>query len=144
MSSTPPDSPAVEGAGRGRPHVPVLVVVTALALQALAMAFLAVDGLVHLGAGRLPLGAGVFLVVLYMLLAAWIGAVAWGMLRGRGFSRGAAVAVQLFGVILSSWLLSLGAAGLGVGLLVVSGAALVCLFSRPVAHHLGRGADVDR
>ena len=76
------------------------------------------------------------LIVIYALLALWILATAVALLRGRAWSRGAAVAIQLFGVLLSSWLFSVDAAALGGPLLAVSGVALLTLFTTPVTRHL--------
>ena len=87
--------------GRGLP-VAVLVVAAALVVEAGALLWLAVDAVVHAADGVLPAGARVMLVVIYALLTLWILATAVALLRGRAWSRGAAVAIQLFGVLLSS------------------------------------------
>lgn len=145
MSSSPSHRAAPE---RGRPArrrapLSVLVAAGALALESAALLFLAVDAVLQFDSGGLPLGARVFLVVIYVVLGAWVGAAAVGMLRGRGWSRGAAVAVQLFGAVLGWWLVSIGAAPLGVGLLVVSTAGLLALFARSASSHL-RQEDAER
>lgn len=139
MSSTPPDPTPDDGAARRGLPVAVVVVAGVLAVQALALGWLAVDALTHVGAGGLGVGAQVFLVVIYVLLAAWVAAVAWGMAAGRAFSRGATVAIELFGVLLSTWLLSSGAPVAGAALLVLSGAALVAVFTGAVTAHLRGG-----
>lgn len=124
-----------------RPPVAALLVTAVLALQALALLWLAADALRQVGGGVLPTGAQVFLVVVYALVGAWVAFTAVGMLRGRASSRGATTAVQLFGVLLSSWLVSMGEGALGAALLVLSGVALVAVFTRPVTRHLaGDGA----
>ena len=121
--------------GRGLP-ASVLVVAAALALEAGALLWLALDAVLHAADGVLPPGARVMLIVLYALLALWILATAVALVRGRAWSRGAAVAIQLFGVLLSSWLFSVAAAALGGTLLAVSGVALLTLFTTPVTRHL--------
>ena len=125
---------------RSRPPAPVLLVVAVVALQALVLGWLAVDALSQLGTGVLSAGAGLFLAGIYVAVAVWVGAAALGVARGRAWSRGAVVAIELFGVLLASWLLSLGACLLVGSLLVLSGAALVAVFTGPVTRHLGGGA----
>ena len=139
MSSSIPASPS----GRRRMPAQAVVVAGVVGHEPITLVWLAVAGVAHLGAGALPTAAGVFLVVVYVLLAAWVGAVCGGMVRGRRFSRGAAVAIQLFAVILSTWLMSIGAPIAGGLLLVGSGAALLCLFSGAVQAHLA-GPDAGR
>lgn len=134
-SPTPAGPPAGPGA---RIPGPALVVVVALGLQALGLLWLGVDALRRLGSGALPVGAQVMLGVIYLLVGAWVGATAAGLVRGRGWTRGAATAIELFGVLISTWLLTGGAVTLGTVLLVVSGAALLLLFSAPVNRHLRR------
>lgn len=124
----------------GRAPVAALVVAAALALQAAALLWLAGDAIAHLGDGVLPAGARVMLIVIYVLLGLWILVTSVALLRGRAWSRGAATAVQLFGVLLSSWLFSVGEPVVGGVLLAVSGIALVTLFSRPVTAHLSSAA----
>ncbi|MDY6055905.1 hypothetical protein [Micrococcus sp.] len=136
---TPPTGSAGPGR-RGRLSAPVLIVVAALALQAAAMLWLGVDALRRLGTGVLGVGATVTLALVHLVIGAGIAVAAVALARGRAWSRGAGVAVQLFGVLLSTWLMSLGDRVLGTALLVVSGAALICLFSRAVAAHLGAPA----
>lgn len=126
---------------RRRPPAAVLLVAGVLAAQSIALLWLAVDALAHVGGGVLPSGAQVFLAVLYLLLGVWVGAAAVAMVRGRAWSRGATTAVQLFAVLLSWWLISMGAAPLGAGLLVLSGAALIALFTGPVTQHLSPASD---
>ncbi|TFI28384.1 hypothetical protein E4A41_12795, partial [Micrococcus endophyticus] len=102
--------------------------------------WLAGDAIAHLGDGVLPAGARVMLIVIYVLLGLWVLVTSVALLRGRAWSRGAATAVQLFGVLLSSWLFSVGEPVVGGVLLAVSGIALVTLFSRPVTAHLSSAA----
>lgn len=148
MAQTRRDDPVEPGDGRStaqvhggprtprRPPAAVLVVAAVLLLQALALLWLAGDAIAHAGEGVLPVGARVMLILIYVLLGVWILAAASAMLRGRAWSRGAATAVQLFGVLLSSWLFSVGAPVAGGALIAVSGVALVIVFSRSVTGHV--------
>lgn len=144
MTPSPVRPSAPDRGRRPRRRLPaaVLVAAGALALEAAALLLLAVDAVLQFGSGGLPLGTRVFLVAIYLILAAWVGVAAAGMLRGRGWSRGAAVAVQLFGAVLGWWLVSIGAGPLGVGLLAVSTAGLLAVFTRSASAHL-RQADAE-
>lgn len=131
-----PSAPDRDRRPRRRTPAAVLVAAGALALESAALLLLAGDAVLQFGSGGLPPAARLFLVAIYLILAAWVGAAAAGMLRGRGWSRGAAVAVQLFGAVLGWWLVSMGAAPLGVGLLLVSSIGLLAVFTRSASAHL--------
>lgn len=126
---------SIQGPGGRRP--PAVVAVTVLLLfQAFAVLVAAVRFGLQIGTGALNLSAQVFLVVLIAAAGIWIGAVGMGMWRGRPWVRAATVVIELFAVILSISFFSGGNAVLGVVFLVPAAAALLLVFSRPVAAHL--------
>ena len=75
MYPSPVHPSAADRGRRPRRRLPaaVLVAAGALALEAAALLLLAVDAVLQFGSGGLPLGTRVFLVAIYLILAAWVG-----------------------------------------------------------------------
>lgn len=117
-----------------RPLGTVLVTVS-LGLIAAALAWLTVTAGLSLGSGTLNLGAQLFLVVLYIALTVWTGAVAAGVFRGRLWSRSAAVAILVFAVLISTWMFTGGDVVPGLLLVAVAGVGLVTVLTQPVSEY---------
>lgn len=120
-----------------RPRRPLgtVLVSASLGLVALALCGLTVTAGLSIGTGALNLGAQVFLVVLYAALSVWVAAVAVGVFCGRLWSRSATVAILLFCVLISTWVLSGGDVLAGLVLLAVAGVGLIGVLTRPVSDY---------
>lgn len=112
-----------------------VLVTASLGLIAGSLAWLTVTAALSLGRGTLNLGAQLFLVVLYLALTAWVAAVAVGVFRGRLWSRSATVAILIFAVLISTWVLTGGDVVPGLLLLAVAGVGLVAVLTRPVSDY---------
>lgn len=120
-----------------RPRPPVVWVLTGILTgQALAVLGAAVAAFLAVGAGALGMGAQVFLAVLYVLAAVWIGATGLGLWAGRPWTRAALVVIELFAVILSVSFFSGGNVATGLAFLLPAAGALLLMFTRGAAEHL--------
>ncbi|WP_413543718.1 hypothetical protein [Citricoccus nitrophenolicus] len=126
--------------GIARPPA-VMVLSGILILQALGVLGTAAASVLVIGAGALNVGAQIFLVVLYVLAAVWIGATGVGVWAGRPWTRAAVVVIELFAVILSISFFSAGNVSTGLVFLLPAAAALLLMFTRRAAEHL---AGVER
>ena len=92
-----PRDPATGGTDRGRAHPPLLIALAALlGLEALLVTAVAVWLLIELLTVRPEsYASAVAIVALAVVAAVWVFATALAALRGRGWSRGSAVTIQV-------------------------------------------------
>ena len=136
-STAPVSGRAQQWLSRPKPRS-VWITASALALQAVVLAILAVVGLVDLAGPDRVMSVGIALVVSAGLGAWLLLACAIGLGAGRSWVRGPAITVQGLAALTGVSLVQGGATALGATLVVVGGATLVGLLSRPVSRFTGR------
>ena len=114
----------------------MLALACVLLLQALGVLWAAVGAVLAIGAGALSVGAQVFLAVLFLAAALWIGATGVFLWVGRAWTRAAVVVIELFAVILSVSFFSAGNVATGLLFLVPAAFVLLLTFTRGTAEHL--------
>ncbi|WP_019483053.1 hypothetical protein [Arthrobacter sp. TB 23] len=87
------------------------------------------------------LGGAVFTMVFLVVLAIWLLAVSYNLLRGYRWTRSAALVFQLFMIVIAIPTLSAGVVIVGVALLLPAAAVVLLLFTKPVVAHTTRTAD---
>lgn len=136
-TSTPVTVRAREWFARSKPRS-VWATLSALAVEGLVLAVLAVVGIVDLAGPERVVSVGIALVVASALGAWLLLACAVGLGTGRPWVRGPAITVQVLAALVGVSLLQGGATALGTCLVVVGGATLVGLLSPPVSRFTGR------
>lgn len=116
----------------------VWVTLSALAIEGVVLAVLAVVGLVDLAGPDRVISVGIALVVAAALGAWLLLACAVGLGAGRPWVRGPAITVQVLTALVGMSLLQGGATGLGASLVIVGVAVLAGLLSPPVSRFTGR------
>lgn len=130
--------PAV-GRPRGIPVIAMIVAAEATALLAAAAWY--GYGLLT-GAPVLSFGGAVFTLGLLLAFSAWLYAVAFFLLRGRRWTRAAALVAQLFVLTIAFPTLSGGLVWAGLAMLMPAVTALVLLFDRRVISYASRTGDL--
>ena len=136
-TSAPLSGRAQQWLARSKPRS-VWITLSALGLQGLVLAVLAVVGLIDLAGPDRVISVGIALVVSAALGAWLLLACAIGLGAGRSWVRGPAITIQVLAALVGVSLLQGGATVLGACLVVVGGATLVGLLSPPVARFSGR------
>ena len=136
-TAAPDSGRAREWFTRAKPRG-VWVTLSALAIEGVVLAVLAVVGLVDLAGPDRVVSVGIALVVAAALGAWLLLACAVGLGAGRSWVRGPAITVQVLTALVGMSLLQGGATGLGAGLVVVGGIVLAGLLSPPVSRFTGR------
>ncbi len=116
---------------------PVKVILSLMALEVLAV--LAIAVLMVVSAAHTPgesVTSAILLAVAFVLIAGALAVAMAGMRKGRLFSRALTLIWQVFGVIIGTQTALGGQPGIGIPVVVVSGAVLLLLFSTPVMNHL--------
>lgn len=94
------------------------------------------------GAPVLSLGGAIFTLGLLLAFSAWLYAVAYFILRGRRWTRAAALVAQLFVLTIGFPTLTGGVIWAGLAMLVPAVAALVLLFDKRVISYASRAGDL--
>lgn len=123
--------------GRERAPLSVVIVSLCVILESVAVLAAAVFAARAIGQNSpVSVTGRVVLMVLLVLVAVWQGIVAAKHIAGKAWTRSAVVVWQLFQVIVSIYYISNAPAvkdwaglGLGIGMLVVGGVALVTVFA---------------
>ncbi|MFP7759777.1 hypothetical protein [Marisediminicola sp. LYQ134] len=140
-----PDTGAPEGARSPRRPVALLVLAGILFLQGAALAVLTAVLVVELViAVPVSYGSAVVLTLLTGAAAAWLGAIAVNLLRGRAWTRGAAITTQVLQVAISigSFQGLFAQPAVGWAILVPAVIALVLLFTRSVVAATARRDEI--
>lgn len=90
------------------------------------------------GAPVLSLGGALFTLGLLLVFSAWLYAVASFLIRGRRWTRAAALVAQLFALVIGFPALTGGVMWAGLAILVPAVTALVLLFDKRVIGYASR------
>ncbi|AXR73182.1 hypothetical protein DCC27_001375 [Auritidibacter sp. NML130574] len=106
--------------------------------QGLVLTVSAVLAVLNIGDGTLGLGAELFLAFLLAVGAIWLIVAAYGVVKGKAWTRAAVMVIELFAIVLSFNYFSTADWWYGIAFLVPAAVALVILFSPAVNAHITR------